>query len=82
MKLASSISLSKLGKRATTVEGFVDALVNCSRVIPPTTKLNDVLLSPHVLGTHVPLPVMMVVPGVASSDTADTTTAAANKKDY
>ena len=57
-------------------------MLYCSRIIPPISKLNEVLLSPHRLGTHVPLPVMIVVPGVASSATTTTATAAAEKYSY
>ena len=48
-------------------------------MIPPTSKVNNVLLSPHVLGTHVPRSVEIVVPGEALKETSEMKTTADNK---
>ena len=51
-----------------------------SSVIPPTSKVKVVLLSPHIVGTHVPRSVEIVVPGDALKETSEMKTTAGNGK--
>ena len=80
MKLAPAIAPSKLGNLAITksLSGLV--VLNRSSVIPPTSNVKVVLLSPHTLGTHVPRSVEIVVPGEAFKVTNEMTAAADNKR--
>lgn len=86
MKLASSIigpSITKLGNLAITVKSLSGLVVlNRSNVIPPISKVKVVLLSPHMLGTHVPRSVEIVVPGEALKVTNEMTAAAHNEEKY
>ena len=86
MKLAPSIigpSIIKLGNLAITVKSLSGLVVlNRSNVIPPISKVKIVLLSPHMLGTHVPRSVEIVVPGEALKVTNEMIAAAHNEEKY